>query len=309
MRSAAGLALVVCALTLNGCGAQPPAAAGRTPARDDWFSDVAERTGLRFQHVNGMSGGCYMTEILASGVALSTTTTTATSTCFSSRADANGDRSPRPAVPQRSDVHADGTRTLQLHRRDRRERHRRARLRHGRRGGRLRQRRLRRSLPHELRRQPAVPQQLRRHVHRRHRSRAAPPTPGLERVGGVRRLRPRRLARSLRRQLPRLHASSAITTCLSPSGARDYCTPNSLSAAARAASTTTTATARSPTSRARARHRRASSGRRSASSTADFNGDGWIDIYVANDGKDNQLWINQRNGTFKNTGAAVGRRR
>jgi hypothetical protein len=45
-------------------------------------------------------------------------------------------------------------------------------------------------------------------------------------------------------------------------------------------------------------------------STADFNGDGWIDIYVANDGQPNQLWINQRNGTFKNTallaGAALG---
>ncbi len=33
-------------------------------------------------------------------------------------------------------------------------------------------------------------------------------------------------------------------------------------------------------------------------STADFDNDGWIDIYVANDGVANQLWINQRNGTF-----------
>jgi enediyne biosynthesis protein E4 len=45
-------------------------------------------------------------------------------------------------------------------------------------------------------------------------------------------------------------------------------------------------------------------------STADFDGDGWIDLYVANDGQPNQLWINQRNGTFKNTalvaGAALG---
>ena len=45
-------------------------------------------------------------------------------------------------------------------------------------------------------------------------------------------------------------------------------------------------------------------------STADFNGDGWIDIYVANDGEPNQLWINQRDGTFTNTallaGAALG---
>jgi enediyne biosynthesis protein E4 len=44
--------------------------------------------------------------------------------------------------------------------------------------------------------------------------------------------------------------------------------------------------------------------------TGDFNGDGWIDIYVANDGQPNQLWINQGNGAFKNTallsGAALG---
>ena len=41
-------------------------------------------------------------------------------------------------------------------------------------------------------------------------------------------------------------------------------------------------------------------------STADFNGDGWIDLYVANDGQPNQLWMNQRDGTFKNTALAAG---
>src|ERR1043165_6911424 len=45
--------------------------------------------------------------------------------------------------------------------------------------------------------------------------------------------------------------------------------------------------------------------------TADFNHDGWTDIYVANDGDPNQLWINQKNGTFRNeallAGAAVNR--
>ncbi len=33
---------------------------------------------------------------------------------------------------------------------------------------------------------------------------------------------------------------------------------------------------------------------------ADLNGDGWVDIYVANDGNPNFLWINQKNGTFTN---------
>ena len=40
--------------------------------------------------------------------------------------------------------------------------------------------------------------------------------------------------------------------------------------------------------------------------SADFDGDGWIDIYVANDGTENLLWMNQRNGTFRNTGLLSG---
>jgi hypothetical protein len=32
---------------------------------------------------------------------------------------------------------------------------------------------------------------------------------------------------------------------------------------------------------------------------ADFTGDGWPDIFVANDGQPNRLWVNQRDGTFK----------
>jgi enediyne biosynthesis protein E4 len=41
-------------------------------------------------------------------------------------------------------------------------------------------------------------------------------------------------------------------------------------------------------------------------STADFNGDGWIDIYVANDGEENLLWINQKNGTFRESALVAG---
>ena len=45
--------------------------------------------------------------------------------------------------------------------------------------------------------------------------------------------------------------------------------------------------------------------------TADFNDDNWIDIYVANDGDPNLLWLNQKNGKFENeafiSGSAVNR--
>jgi hypothetical protein len=41
-------------------------------------------------------------------------------------------------------------------------------------------------------------------------------------------------------------------------------------------------------------------------STADFDGDGWIDIYVANDAMQNQLWRNLKNGTFRNDGLIAG---
>jgi hypothetical protein len=39
---------------------------------------------------------------------------------------------------------------------------------------------------------------------------------------------------------------------------------------------------------------------------ADFDGDGWDDILVANDGQPNRLWINHRDGTFTEEGIARG---
>jgi hypothetical protein len=41
-------------------------------------------------------------------------------------------------------------------------------------------------------------------------------------------------------------------------------------------------------------------------SVADFNRDHWPDIYVANDGRENLLWINQHDGTFRNEGPLSG---
>lgn len=41
-------------------------------------------------------------------------------------------------------------------------------------------------------------------------------------------------------------------------------------------------------------------------STADFNGDGWLDLFIANDGEENQLWLNQQDGTFVNRALLAG---
>jgi hypothetical protein len=40
--------------------------------------------------------------------------------------------------------------------------------------------------------------------------------------------------------------------------------------------------------------------------TGDYNGDGWIDLYVANDATPNQLWINRHDGTFTDEGPLSG---
>jgi len=39
---------------------------------------------------------------------------------------------------------------------------------------------------------------------------------------------------------------------------------------------------------------------------ADFTGDGWSDVYVANDGHANHLWVNQQNGTFRDEAVLMG---
>jgi hypothetical protein len=95
--------------------------------------------------------------------------------------------------------------------------------------------------------------------------------------------------------------------CLSVSGRRDYCPPNSYRAQPsrlyrnRGDGTFTDVTGRALVGGAY--------GPALGVATADFDGDGWIDLYVANDGQPNQLWMNQKNGTFEDrafrSGAAV----
>ena len=51
---------------------------------------------------------------------------------------------------------------------------------------------------------------------------------------------------------------------------------------------------------------RAASGAGLGVVAVDLNADGWTDIYVANDGDPNQLWINQKNGTFEDEALLAG---
>jgi hypothetical protein len=104
-----------------------------------------------------------------------------------------------------------------------------------------------------------------------------------------------------------IYSLAGDVACQSVTGRRDYCPPNSYRAQpSRLYRNRGNGTFEDVTAKAFVN---GAYGPALGASTADFNGDGWIDLYVANDGQPNQLWINQRNGTFKDTaflaGAAV----
>ncbi len=54
-------------LCIAACGRT---AANKPAAASDWFTDIAQQSGLTFTHFNGMSGHFYYPEIMAPGVAL-----------------------------------------------------------------------------------------------------------------------------------------------------------------------------------------------------------------------------------------------
>jgi enediyne biosynthesis protein E4 len=92
--------------------------------------------------------------------------------------------------------------------------------------------------------------------------------------------------------------------CLSVTGQRDYCPPNSYRPQpSRLYHNRGNGTFEDVTPRALVG---SAYGPALGVSTADFNGDGWIDIHVANDSMPSQLWINQHDGTFKDTGFLSG---
>ena len=101
-----------------------------------------------------------------------------------------------------------------------------------------------------------------------------------------------------------VYSVAADHDCLSLSGQPDYCPPNSYRAQpSRLYRNRGNGTFEDVTSRALVG---GAYGPALGVSTADFDDDGWIDLYVGNDGEPNQLWMNQRNGTFKDTAFVAG---
>jgi hypothetical protein len=92
--------------------------------------------------------------------------------------------------------------------------------------------------------------------------------------------------------------------CYDPAGARDYCGPRSFQPVPSRLfrndgdGTFTDVSAASGIARAY--------GAGLGVTAGDYNGDGWLDIYVANDATPNQLWINQKNGAFVDEGPLSG---
>jgi hypothetical protein len=101
-----------------------------------------------------------------------------------------------------------------------------------------------------------------------------------------------------------LKFSFADKACRTPAGAADWCGPIPVNALPdrlfhnRGDGTFEDVSAKAGIA--------AESGAALGVSTADFDGDGWIDVYVANDAMQNLLWRNLRNGTFRNDGLIAG---
>jgi hypothetical protein len=94
------------------------------------------------------------------------------------------------------------------------------------------------------------------------------------------------------------------TRCMSPTGAPDYCTPSSYPPLPdRLYRNRGNGTFVDVTTSARVA---GEYGPALGVIAADINADGWMDIYVANDGKENRLWLNRRDGTFENGALLAG---
>ena len=96
-----------------------------------------------------------------------------------------------------------------------------------------------------------------------------------------------------------------VKDCLSPNGQRDYCAPGSFAGTVSKLYRNLGKQPAGKTPRVRFEDRTIPSGLAAHAGPglgvlcADFDGDGWPDFFIANDGKPNHLWINQKDGTFR----------
>jgi enediyne biosynthesis protein E4 len=307
------MVIVLGATLLAGCGGKPGAAGspapGAEPARD-WFTDAAPAAGLNFTHVNGMSGKLYYPEIMAPGVALFDYDNDGDLDVYVTQGQMLG----APAVGNKGDrlfrndtvTNPDGTRTLHFT---------------------------------DVTEQSHIDLQTYgmgvavgdfnndgyQDLYRTGLSGAVllrnngdgtftdvTKAAGVGDPGGwgvsatfFDYDRDGWLDLFVGNYL--IYSIAGDIQCQSVTGRRDYCPPNSYRAQpSHLYHNRGNGTFEDVTSKAFVN---GAYGPALGASTADFNNDGWIDLYVANDGQPNQLWINQHDGTFKDTaflaGAAV----
>jgi hypothetical protein len=98
---------------------------------------------------------------------------------------------------------------------------------------------------------------------------------------------------------------NAELECFSAAGAPDYCSPLAYNAASVATLFRNEGNGTFADVSAAAGVR-AARGNGLGVTTGDLNGDGWVDVFVANDGTPNHLWLNDGSGRFSNQALVLG---